>query len=390
MSSAVYWVWLQKAMGAGARLDDLLAAFPTARALYDSSDMDRRLSGVLTAKQLDRLSRTPLSQAQSVVQRCGALGQRIVTPEDDDYPAALRTLPDLPAALYVRGDLSCLQNRLAIAVVGSRSASLHSLGVARQLSRDLARAGVTVVSGCALGVDSASHTGALAGNGRTVGVLGCGLDVSYLKGYAALREEIVQSGALLTEYTPGSGAYAAHFPMRNRIISGLSSGVVVIEAGENSGSLITARCAAEQGRDVFGVPGDVTSLHFTGVHRLIRDGARAVFSARDILQEYTWVYDDLRLDELADRLTPPEPQAPVRSAPPAAKPKARKPLPDGISADARKVYDMMHDQALYTDDLVRATQLEPNRVFTALTELEIYGLIQMTEGKRYRIKDENE
>ena len=391
-ADTVYWIWLQTAMGIGARIDDILGAFDTARRLYESSDYERRLSGVLNAKQIARLEKMPLSAAETIARQCTVLGQDIVTPDDDLYPAMLRSLPDLPAALYVQGDLSCLRDTLCISVVGSRSASLYSLDVTRQLCADLAKAGALVVSGCALGVDSAAHTGALSAGGKTAAVLGCGLDTPYLAENAALRAQIAANGALLSEYPPASPALARHFPLRNRIISGLSSGVVVIEAGEKSGSLITARCAAEQGRDVFGVPGDLTSLHFTGVHRLIRDGAKPVFSARDVLEEYVWVYDDLHLEQLAGQLRPSEQtsvQAPVsvpdKSAPQKETPIKKQPSVP-LSPDAQTVYDAMGTQALYTDDLVRATKLEPNRVFTALTELEIYGLIQMVQGKRYRIQ----
>ena len=384
----VYWVWLQQAMGAGARVDDLLGAFSTAGTLYRSTELERRLSGVLTARQLARLEKVTLADASAITDRCAALGQTVVTPEDDAYPAALRTLTDMPLALYVRGDLSCLRDALSIAVVGSRNASLYSLGVARSLSGDLARAGAVVVSGCALGVDSASHEGAIYAGGNTVGVLGCGLNTPYLMTNAALRENVAQNGALISEYPPDAKALPAHFPLRNRIISGLCAGTVVIEASEKSGSLITARYAAEQGRDVFGVPGDLTSRNFTGVHALIRDGAKPVFSARDILQEYAWIYDDLQLEALSDRLRVPETRQPSPEKAKPAEPKRalRRKMPTAdLSADARTVYDAMGVDALYTDDLVQATKLEPNRVSTALTELEIFGFIQMIEGKRYRI-----
>ena len=386
--NTIYWIWMQLALGAGARTDEILSAFPTARALYESDEMTRRVSGVFTAKQIEKLGRTSLEDAQHVLKRCGALRQEIITPEDALYPEALRSLPDAPCVLYVRGDLSCLQGKLAIAVVGARHASMYSLGVARQLARDLVRAGAVVVSGCAMGVDSASHAGAIYGGGKTVGVLGCALDARYLMENEALRAEVSKNGALVTEYPPGTGARAAHFPMRNRIISGMSAGVLVIEAGENSGSLITARLAGEQGRDVFAVPGDLTSLDYRGVNRLIRDGAKPVFSARDVLAEYTWVYDDLSLEEIGQQPLQsvkqpiPSAQTPV---PPREKAKAAVQPEMPLSADAKAVYAHFAQDALYTDDLVRATGFEPNRVFTALTELEICGLIKMIEGKRYTL-----
>ena len=390
MNETVYWIWMQLALGAGARTDDILSAFPSARALYDSDDVTRRISGVWTAKQLDKLGRTRIEDAQRIMEKCARAGCTVLTPQDDAYPTGLRNLADRPLALYVRGDPSCLSDRLAIAVVGSRRASMYSLDVARQFSRDLARAGAVVVSGCALGVDSAAHTGAIYGAGKTVGVLGCGFGARYLMANEALREQVAQNGALMTEYPPGTDALASHFPLRNRLISGVSAGVLVIEAGEKSGSLITARLAAEQGRDVFGVPGDLTSLDYTGVNRLIRDGAKPVFSARDVLEEYMWVYDDLSLETLAQQPLQPVKQSPAPApAPvPAAQVKPQRRQPDGsISEAARAVLEQFADTPLYTDDLVRATGFEPNRVFTALTELEICGFIKMIEGKRYTLAE---
>ena len=388
MSETVYWIWMQLALGAGARTDDILTAFPTARALYESDGMTRRVSGVWTAKQLDRLEHVRLGDAQRILDKCARAGCAVLTPQDSAYPPALRNLADRPLALYVRGDLSCICEKLAIAVVGSRRASMYSLDVTRQICRDLARAGAVVVSGCALGVDSAAHTGAIYGGGKTVGVLGSGFGARYLMANEALREQVAQNGALVTEYPPGTEAYASHFPLRNRLISGLSAGVLVIEAGEKSGSLITARHAAEQGRDVFGVPGDLTSLDYTGVNRLIRDGAKPVFSARDVLEEYMWVYDGLSFETLAQQplqLAKEPAKRPV--PPPVPVPPQRRQPDDTVSEDAKAVFAQFGETALYTDDLVRATGFEPNRVFTALTELEICGFIKMIEGKRYTLAE---
>ena len=382
--NTIYWIWLQLALVAGARTDDILSAFPSPRALYESDEMTRRVSGVFTPKQIEKLSHTKLEDAQHILARCGTLRQEVVTPEDALYPRVLRRLSDAPCALYVRGDLSCLQDKLAIAVVGARHASMYSLDVARQLCRDLARAGAVVVSGCAMGVDSASHAGAIYGGGKTVGVLGCAIEARYLMENEALREEVSRHGALVTEYPPGTPARAAHFPMRNRIISGMSAGVLVIEAGEKSGSLITARLAGEQGRDVFAVPGDLTSVDYRGVNRLIRDGAKPVFSARDVLAEYTWVYDNLSLEQIGQQ--PMQTEKPPIPQPDAPAPAKKPPQPEvPLSADAEAVLAHFTQDALYTDDLVRATGFGPNRVFTALTELEICGLIKMIEGKRYTL-----
>jgi len=212
------------------------------------------------------------------------------------FPPLLAQIPDPPDELWVRGDLSiCLKP--AIAVVGARAASRNGLAMAAAIAGDLARAGVVVVSGLARGIDSAAHAGALAAGGLTVAVLGTGIDVVYPAEHRELSERIAQSGLLVTEFSPGAPPEVFHFPRRNRIISGLSRAVVVIEAAERSGSLITARLAADQGRDVMVVPGPVLGGRNRGAHALIRDGAKLVESAVDILQE-------LGLDQSLARRSP--------------------------------------------------------------------------------------
>ena len=200
------------------------------------------------------------------------------------YPPALTTIVDPPPVLWVRGTIASLTTP-SVAIVGARAASTYALSVAERLGHDLAASGVTVISGLARGVDSAAHRGALAAGGSTVGVLGSGADVMYPAEHAALAREMEVNGAVVSEAIPGAPPQPYLFPLRNRIISGLSRAVVVIEAGEKSGSLITARCALEQGRDVLAVPGNVLSGRNRGAHALLRDGAKIVESADDILEE---------------------------------------------------------------------------------------------------------
>ncbi len=212
------------------------------------------------------------------------------------FPALLAHIPNPPDELWIRGDLSVC-HKPAVAVVGARSASRGGLAMAAAIAGDLARAGVVVVSGLARGIDSAAHEAALDAGGTTVAVLGTGIDVVYPAEHRELSERIARSGLLVTEYAPGAAPEVFHFPMRNRIISGLSRAVVVVEAAEKSGSLITARLAAEQGRDVMVVPGLVLGGRNRGAHALIRDGAKLVESAVDILQE-------LGLDQSLARRSP--------------------------------------------------------------------------------------
>jgi DNA processing protein len=200
------------------------------------------------------------------------------------YPPALAAIVDPPPVFWIRGAIAAL-DMPAVAIVGSRAGSPYALAAAERLSADLAASGVAVVSGLARGVDSAAHRAALSGGGTTVAVLGSGADVVYPREHAALAAEIARSGAILSELVPGTPPHAAFFPQRNRIISGLSRAVVVVEAGEKSGSLITARCALEQGRDVLAVPGNILNGRNRGGHALLRDGAKIVETADDILEE---------------------------------------------------------------------------------------------------------
>jgi DNA processing protein len=223
-------------------------------------------------------------RAEAAIARAESSGVVPITWSDAAYPPALTTIVDPPPVLWVRGAQDVL-SRPAVAIVGSRAGTAYALSVAEQLARDLATAGLVVVSGLARGVDSAAHRGVVAAGGMTIGVLGSGVDVLYPREHTALAREIEKDGAIISELVPGTPPQQQFFPRRNRIISGLSRAVVVIEAGEQSGSLITARCALDQGRDVLAVPGSVLSGRNRGAHALLRDGAKIVESADDILDE---------------------------------------------------------------------------------------------------------
>jgi DNA processing protein len=215
-------------------------------------------------------------------------GLRPIAWYDPAYPALLREIPDPPIVLWSRGCLETLAQSPAVAVVGSRNATPEGLATARRLGRGLAEAGLAVVSGLARGIDAAAHRGALDGAGSTVAVLGNGADIIYPAGHRELAGEVVRRGALMSEFAPGTPPLPRHFPLRNRIISGFSHAVVIVEASERSGSLITARAALEQGREVLAVPGGVTSGCHRGCHALIRDGARLVETVDDVLDEIGW------------------------------------------------------------------------------------------------------
>jgi DNA processing protein len=235
----------------------------------------------------DSLAREGREAAGAMLSRCASAGIEPVRIDDERYPPLLRTIVDPPAVLWVRGHVGAL-NRPAVAIVGSRAATAYALEVAARLSAELAGRDVVVVSGLARGVDGAAHRGAVGAGGRTVAVLGSGPDVIYPREHADLAVSLCQDGALVSELGPGAPPLPEHFPQRTRLISGISLGVVVVEASEKSGSLITARCALEQGRDVMAVPGSVLGGRNRGSHALLKDGAKVVETADDILEELGW------------------------------------------------------------------------------------------------------
>lgn len=268
------------------RLARLRAAFGSLDRLWEASAAElqqvRGIGPVLARQLVEARGNEQLLHHE--LRRADQAGVRIVTLDNPDYPAALLAIPDPPLALYMKGALRAADAR-AVAVVGTRHPSLYGLQVAEQFGAQLAEAGVTVVSGMARGIDGAAHTGALGAEGRTLAVLGCGLAQIYPPEHDALAERIVERGALLSEYPMTAEPRAEHFPRRNRIVSGLSRGVVVVEAGPRSGSLITVDCALEQGKEVFAVPGPISSTASQGAHALLKQGATLVTSVHDILDE---------------------------------------------------------------------------------------------------------
>lgn len=398
MSEKVYWVWLQQRLGisTSVKSDEIVTYFGSAKKLYSAGSYEWRLSGIFNANQIKRLSQNDLSEAEKIVRQCAEKGWRIVTPDDGDYPSMLFNLPDFPLVLYANGDLDCLKNKITIAIVGTRKPCRNSACIARALSGSLTRSGALVISGGALGIDSAAHMGALDEGGKTVAVLGCGLNYPYLAANKALRNDISKSGLLLTEYPPDAPAYGANFPIRNRIISGLSYGTVVIEASEKSGSLITANCALEHGRDVFAVPGDVLSSGFTGANKLIHDGARPVFSAMDVLDGYAMRYPELLdMDKIETTLTMKtysDPPSTVKvDDNPTRKDKGevqhlKFKEPPLLTEQARKVYRAFDKQEMQADELIMKSGLDAGSFSSAMTELELFDLVELQAGKIYKLK----
>ena len=430
--SPEYWIWLQKALGAGARTDELLSYFGNPEQLYNAGSREWRLSGIVSQKRIAALLKSSPSETYSVFSECRKKGYKIITPDSPEYPDRFRTLKDMPLVLYAAGDVSVLKNELSIGIVGTRNASTYGIETAQKLAYVLALSGVTVVSGGALGIDSEAHAGAMLADGKTVAFLGCGLSCSYLPENAALRRAIARHGAVVSEYLPEQSASKTTFPIRNRLISGLTLGTVVVEAGKKSGSLITASLALEQGRDVFAVPGDIIRSSFDGTNHLIQNGAKPVFGAEDILSEYEYRYGSLIDREKAkmsvssvryvdyrnyksSKAKSQAAAAPSGTAAGTAQPSGKKEslqvkaekqvtakqkadtesaahgrvagkeLSADISPEARIIYGVLGENEIQIDDIVRQTGIKMKDVLSALTELELEGAVEQLNGKKYKI-----
>ncbi len=341
----------------------LLERFGSAGAVLEASGSSlREVSGV-GPKLVEKIAKARREiDAEAELALCRLNGVRPLPAADADYPETLRTIPDPPPLLYCRGTISPADS-LAIALVGSRRCSPYGLRMAERLGHSLARVGLTVVSGLARGIDAAAHRGALKAGGRTLAVLANGLSSVYPPEHEDLAAEIADHGAVLSEMPMRQGPLAQLFPQRNRIVSGLSLGVVVIEATPKSGSLSTARHAMEQNREVFAVPGPVDSLSSRGCHRLIRDGAKLVETVDDILEE---------LGPLVREVRPTADAVPVRH-----------PAELTLSEHERALLGHLGDRPCGVDELIAQTRLTASQVMATLAVLEMRRLVRRVPGNQF-------
>ena len=386
MSALKYWLWLTELPGLTnqTRLA-LLRHFPTPEDVYYADPEEVLLTEGITREQAKLLEDKDCSNADRILADCQRLDADILTIQDAGYPNRLRNIYDPPCLLYVRGRLPAFDDEASIAVVGTRDCTPYGISSAEKLGYGLAAGGAVVVSGLARGVDSAALRGALRAGGTVTAVLGNGLDVVYPPENQYLYEDVAAAGALISEYPPGTPPEAKHFPVRNRIMSGLCLGTLVVEAPARSGALITAGTALEQGRDVFAVPGPIDAPASVGCNRLIRDGAGLVSDAWDILGEYEPRFPD-KLRREGARETPAVLgyQARQKTEP--------KPVPPSVSL-SHNDYSLTDDQIcllralteepMLVDDLIELTDIPTRRVLSALTVLEIEHLVTQHSGKRY-------
>ncbi len=412
MSHPLYWVALQTALGIPCRkFSAILSVFGTPEQVFEATEQELKESGVLAPKQIKNILAKPYEKAKEIYYDCKRAGIDIYTPEHPLYPNGLRYIDDMPCVLYGKGTLPPLDGKPVIGVVGSRKPTAYGKLVTRRIAQILGVAGVVVVSGGALGIDSVAHRGAIEVGGTTIGVLGCGILDPYLSSNRTLRRQIANNGCLLTEYPPKEPATRYSFPARNRLIAALSVGVVVVEAGEKSGSLITADFAMEQGKDVFVVPGSIMSPGFMGSNGLISNGAHSVFGGMDVLNVYRQEYaSDLNMNQaealhrqqLKERLVVENRQSPhyccensqekqeELEEQPEKTSHSQKKIPQDagkhLSEQASRVYNtILNAKTILLADIIAASNLPPHIVLRELTSLEVEGLIEKGPAGMYTL-----
>ena len=352
---AQFWVGFQYARRIGPiRLKRLTDRFGSIQDAWNASQPDLR--AVLDEASVDSVVRVRKTlDLEKEMERIFSLGIEVITLGDETYPQLLREVPTPPAVLYIKGTVLD-QDQKAVAMVGTRRCTSNGRQMAVTMAEELARAGVTVISGLALGIDGQAHRGALAGGGRTIAVLGSGVDQIYPSSHRDLAAQIIENGAIISDYPPGTKPDARNFPPRNRIIAGLSRGVVVVEAPAKSGALITVDFAADYGRDVFCVPGNAMSELSAGCHALIRDGARLITSATDLL-------DDLGFAQ------PPAGAAIQQSFP--------------MSDEERHLMNHIRWEPQHIDEVAAAAGLSPSQAGALMTLLELKGAIRDAGSQHY-------
>lgn len=400
METAVYWIWLQRALGVGAyQSEAILRLYGSAQEVYEAPSFPAALE--LAPSQHSRLADKDLSEAVTEWERLKSMGARVLTPEDELYASLFEGMYAPPVVLYAKGAHLQVSDTPVIAVVGTRRHDQAGERITRMLAAGLAASGATVVSGGAEGLDSAALDAALNENGRCISFQACGIDVEYPRAVAPLRKRLVeQGGLLLSEFPLGSPAHRHHFRIRNRLISAAADGTLVTQAPLASGALITAGWAREQGKDVFTVPGTVGMPCCEGSNELLKDGAHPVTNTADILTGYLERYPftiDIAAAAAAEkraaqmRLVKPsaEHRPPQVSEEPPAKQVAQPsvmPCPEGIDKTVERVYRSLCDRPRTVTELARELGMESADVLSALTELELFGVVSCEAGQRYACK----
>lgn len=375
----LYYIWLQCILGAGSpRVKDAIRYFGNAQAIYEATNEQRKNSKVFSKALLEKMKKIPLSKAEEIISKCKNEKISILTVADSKFPKCLKDIENPPICLYYKGVFPDFDNEPCVCIVGPRNVSEYGKGASFSLSARLARAGFIIVSGGALGTDTYAHKGALKYGMKTALFMGCGINFRYLPENEKLRKLIVKTGGcLISEYPPDTASLGAHFPVRNRLMSAVSGGTVLIEAKKKSGSLITANYAMEQGKDVFVVPGTPGKAEYEGSNILLRDGAIPVIDATDVIREYISRFPDKIDIERAYKQEKREERNEKNI-------KVKKISDISLSKEAKIVYNQLDKVEFYADDLV-GFGLSDDEIISVLTELEIGGVIRAVPGGKYTV-----
>ena len=366
------WLALTRIDGLGARgAHSLVRQLGSPQAVYASTQAELEGCGLPRRVVESISSGSSLEAAEKEIEAAARLGCRMVAFPDERYPALLKQIADPPLVLYVQGDESAL-GRHAVAMVGTRRPTAYGMSVAHRLASDLAERQLVIVSGLARGIDSAAHRGALEAGGKTIAVLGSGLDIVYPRENGRLAERVRGQGALISEFPLGTAPVPENFPIRNRVISGLALGAIIVEAAEYSGSLITARLALEQNREVFAVPGNITAAQSFGPNLLIKQGAKLVDQWLDVFEEFP---PSIRAELVPVLERPGADNRQEQGAPLFA---------SALTPDQKAILETLKpDEALFVDSICGSTSLSQPRVLSALLSLEMSGLIRQLPGMNF-------
>ncbi|MBR4866667.1 MAG: DNA-processing protein DprA [Clostridia bacterium] len=377
MASVKHWIWLAELIRNGKRVNELLERFGSPEEVFHASMRELKQVPSLRDEDREAILCHDMTLAEEIRAACKEKGIHIVTYQDSTYPASLRSIPNPPLVLYYYGELPEFSEVLSVAVVGTRHASFYGRSIAENLGNRLAKSGVCLVSGMAEGVDSASTRGAIKAGNPGVVVLGTPIDVCYPRSSRDVYDALKKNGAVISEYPPGGETFQTNFPARNRIISGLSQGVVVVEAPLRSGSLITARMALEQGRDVFVVPGNIDVPSFEGSNRMLVNGeGKAITSVRDILVEYEGLYKKVLSASEAEK------GLHIKSA----EEEPASAFSDSADPATEAIKKAIASEGLSAEDIMTITSLAPSDLQFKLTLMELEGTIKSDGGKFYLVR----
>lgn len=403
-----HWLWLGHRPGINEHMKVLLLQyFGSPQGVYQAQPEELMEVPGLTPAGRKALSDKDMSLYPTALTRCQRDGIRIITYQDEEYPRRLKNIYDPPLVLYCKGTIPPFDSLPAIGVVGTRRCSAYGLSAAGRLGLEISRCGALVVSGLAEGIDAAAMKGALHAGAPTVGVLGCGADVVYPACNRALFDQVERNGCILSEFMPGTGAFKWNFPKRNRLISGLSLGVVIVEAPEKSGAMHTVRAALEQGRDVYAVPGNIDLASFAGSNRLLREGACPVTCGWDVVGEYTSLFPDkIRKADPQTDMTGASVQSAQRPAPkkketissPPKKGIDKEPQGayidvtkklQGLSDQGRAIVECLAEGEKLVDQVIAATGIPSGLLLRELTVLELSGTVVRLPGNRIRLGNQS-